>query len=201
MDFKSAYLNSEVDYEIFMNQPVSTELGENGEKLLCKLNKSLYGLKQSGRNWNLISKIFLLGKNFEQSLADNCIFTLSDENGRVIMIVWVEEALCCNFQMKDLGILKHFLGMHFSFDDSCNAAVLPWISELLSKICWKNSAWQTVTLNWFFVMSMSIRQRINLGRINLCDVNVNTIFFLRVSRTPRSKALSWDYRKTYLCHV
>ena len=75
MDFKSAYLNAEFDYEIFMNQPMDqpkgyTELGENSENLVFKLNKSLYILIQSGRNWNLMFKNCLLCRNFEQFLAD-----------------------------------------------------------------------------------------------------------------------------------
>ena len=51
MDVKTAYLNAPIDCELYMEQPEGfDERGENGEKLVCKLNKSLYGLKQSGRN-------------------------------------------------------------------------------------------------------------------------------------------------------
>ena len=53
MDFKSAYLNSNIDCEIFVQQPEGyVKTGKDGEQLVWKLNKSLYGLKQSGRNWN-----------------------------------------------------------------------------------------------------------------------------------------------------
>ena len=51
LDIKTAYLNANVDADVFMKQPEGFgEKGPNGEKLVCKLNKSLYGLKQSGRN-------------------------------------------------------------------------------------------------------------------------------------------------------
>ena len=51
MDVKTAYLNAPIDCEIFMEQLEGYEkAGKNGEKLVYKLRKSLYGLKQSGRN-------------------------------------------------------------------------------------------------------------------------------------------------------
>ena len=53
MDVKSAYLNAEIDCELYIEQPMGFEVFfKSGEKLVCRLNKSLYGLKQSGRNWN-----------------------------------------------------------------------------------------------------------------------------------------------------
>ena len=52
MDVKTAYLCADIDHLLFVEQPSGfTETTERGEKLVvCKLNKSLYGLKQSGRN-------------------------------------------------------------------------------------------------------------------------------------------------------
>jgi len=72
MDVKTAY-NAPIDCEIYMEQPEGFEKrGENGEKLVCKLNKSLYGLKQSGRNRNNMLHNYLISQNFSQSLADPC---------------------------------------------------------------------------------------------------------------------------------
>ena len=48
---KTAYLNAEIDEEIFVQQPLGFEVLKDSENLVCKLKKSLYGLKQSGRNW------------------------------------------------------------------------------------------------------------------------------------------------------
>ena len=93
-DVKIAYLNAPIDCEIFIEQPKGYEKGgENGEKLVCKLKKSLYGLKQSGRNWNLTLHNFLLKEGFEQSNVDPCVyFSLDgDDAGRcTIVIIWVE---------------------------------------------------------------------------------------------------------------
>ena len=50
MDVKAAYLHADIDCEVYVEQPEGYEkMSENGEKLVYKLKKSLYGLKQSGR--------------------------------------------------------------------------------------------------------------------------------------------------------
>ena len=56
VDVSTAYLYGDLEEEIYMEQPkgYNAKLGPNGEKLYCKLEKSLYGLKQAGRNWNLL---------------------------------------------------------------------------------------------------------------------------------------------------
>ena len=72
---KTAYLNANVDADIFMKQPEGfEEKGPNGEKLVCKLNKSLYGLKQSGRNWYYTLKAFLEEIGFVVCVHDSCLF-------------------------------------------------------------------------------------------------------------------------------
>jgi hypothetical protein len=50
MDIKTAFLNGDFEEEIYMEQPQGFTQG--GKHLVCKLHKSLYGLKQSQRAWN-----------------------------------------------------------------------------------------------------------------------------------------------------
>ena len=54
---------------------------------MLKLNKSLYGLKQSGRNWNNLIHKFLIDNNFDQSLVDNCVYTKFSNNVKIIKII------------------------------------------------------------------------------------------------------------------
>ena len=64
MDVKTAYLNAPIDCRIYIKQPDGFEqVGENGETLVWKLKKSLYGLKQSGRNRNNLIHDFLFTRN------------------------------------------------------------------------------------------------------------------------------------------
>ena len=135
LDVKTAYLNAEIDCDIFVDQPEGYEVtNSKEEKLVCKLKKSLYGLKQSGRNWNSTLHTFLLSENFKQSSADNCVYTRFNVVTKVkaIIIIWVDDmivaassrsalncvkvSLCNKFKMKDMGQLSWFLGMEFKFD-------------------------------------------------------------------------------------
>lgn len=132
MDVKAAYLHAPIDYEVYTDQQ---EGYEEGEGLVCKLEKSLYGLKQSGRNWNMVLHECLTGDSFKQNPADHCVYAKETKHGKVIMIIWVDdliiatsnEGLMLNvkgmlsekFKMKDLGVLKHFLGINFSQSDGC----------------------------------------------------------------------------------
>ncbi|CAB4027047.1 Hypothetical predicted protein [Paramuricea clavata] len=73
MDVVTAFLNGTLDEEIYMQQPEGyVEPGKEG--LVCRLKKSLYGLKQSPRCWNNVFKEFMLSLGFVQSVANPCIF-------------------------------------------------------------------------------------------------------------------------------
>ena len=151
MDFKSAYLNSSIDCEIYVQQPEGyVELNKRGEELVWKLNKSLYGLKQSGRNWNNMLHNFLVGNHFEQSLCDHCVYIKKENNSVVIILVRVDDlligsnsekslvnakrSLFQNFKMKDLGILSWFLGIEFCFEENCvKMNQSKFIKKILSK--------------------------------------------------------------------
>ena len=136
MDVKTAYLNAPIDCELYIEQSEGYERkGPNDEKLVCKLKKSLYGLKQRGRNWNCLLHGHLTQEGFVQSLADPCVYVKSTEFGQVIAIVWVDdiiiagsntdvlkkvkESLMMRFKMKDPGVLSWFLGIQFKCENDC----------------------------------------------------------------------------------
>ena len=110
MDIKTAYLNADFDEEIFMQQPEGFEnYNDQGNPLVCKLNKILYGLKQPGSNWLLTIKSFLGGLGFVRSIQDECLFIKKDKGDIEGMIcVWVgvmvilgsRQNFCKNFKNK-----------------------------------------------------------------------------------------------------
>jgi len=89
LDVKTAYLNAPVDCEIFVDKPEGFEIKSSlpGKKLVCRLNKSLYGLKQSGRNWNTLLHSFLIENGFSKSLTDTCIYSKHVDQQIVIVLV------------------------------------------------------------------------------------------------------------------
>lgn len=94
MDVKTAYLHAPIDCEMYMEQPEGFEVKlKTGEKLVCKLNKSLYGLKQSGPNWNKILHDFLTENGFVQNSVDYCAYSKQTDKERVILIIWVDDLI------------------------------------------------------------------------------------------------------------
>ena len=135
MDVKSAYLHAPIENEIYVSQPPGYEQTENNKQLVWKLNKSLYGLKQSGRNWQNVLSDFLKKIRFVQSNADACVFIKRDNNDIAMSLVWVDDIIIAansnqllfevknklsrRFKMKDLGPLTSFLGIQFNSTNNC----------------------------------------------------------------------------------
>ena len=78
MDVVTAFLNGTLQEDIYMQQPNGYVKAEN-EHLVCKLKKSLYGLKQSPRCWNTVLSDYLRSLEFEPSTADPCVYPLNPE--------------------------------------------------------------------------------------------------------------------------
>jgi len=92
MDVKIAYLNAPIDCEMYVDQPEGFEVSSSThEKLVCKLNKSLYGLKQSGRNWNCLLHTFFSDNGFTQSSVDTCVYSKHIANNVVFVLIWVDD--------------------------------------------------------------------------------------------------------------
>lgn len=97
---------------------------------VCRLRKSLYGLRQSPRNWFAKLATALRSYGFYQSHADNTLFTYRKGEDSLSILVYVDDilvagnnpSLCASFkqyldkcfQLKDLGPLKYFLGIEFA---------------------------------------------------------------------------------------
>ena len=125
MDVTTAFLNGELQDEVYMKQPEGF-IAPGQEDLVCKLKRSIYGLKQSPRCWNHVLDSHLKGMGFTQTASDPCLYVAS-EGELFIIAVYVDDiglaaksdqmmdqtkkALAKRFEMKDLGILHHFLGV------------------------------------------------------------------------------------------
>ena len=131
MDVKAAYLHGDIEEDIYVEPPEELRSPED-EGQVWKLQKSMYGLKQSGRAWNKKLNETLINDGFERSKADPCVYIKRTKRGLVIVAVYVDDLLILakdkkekailkrmlsqNFDMKDLGEAKHLLGMTISRD-------------------------------------------------------------------------------------
>lgn len=75
LDFDTAFLYADVKEDIYVSMPPGYEASStSGKELVLKLNRSLYGLKQSPRNWNHAINAVLLGFGLKRSKADPCVY-------------------------------------------------------------------------------------------------------------------------------
>jgi len=134
LDVSTAYLYGELDEEIYMEQPKGYEkYGPNGEKLYCRLRKSLYGLKQAGRNWNILLDEFMKSFGFRRSEVDPCLYIFEQGSEYLAVAIYVDDlltvtnseklrkrftdAMSKRFKITDKGDLEWFLGMHVERHD------------------------------------------------------------------------------------
>jgi len=125
MDVKGAYLNAPIDKDICVQQPQGYESTDNsGTRLKCHLKKSLYGLKQSGRNWHQTLTNFLKSKGFTVIDTDPCVYTLTTEqNEQLIVLFWVDDIILASRNTTLINNVKQELGERFKMD---NRGELRW---------------------------------------------------------------------------
>lgn len=90
MDVKGAYLNGTLKEKVYMRQP---EGYEDDTDRICELIKTLYGLKQSGREWNIEFDGKMKKFGFKRICSDPCVYTKRDGDGVAILTVWVDDLL------------------------------------------------------------------------------------------------------------
>ncbi len=122
-DIPSAFLNGNLKEDVWMEQPPGYSNGIKSD--YCHLKKTLYGLKQSPREWNEVVDNFMIKQRFVKSTADPCIYSRNEDNKRIIVGVYVDDIVTtgdgCDefrdllrqeFNMKEGGILHWYLGIH-----------------------------------------------------------------------------------------
>ena len=90
LDIKGAYLNGTLKEEIYMRQPKG--YGDSTNQV-CHLIKTLYGLKQAGREWNLEIDRKMQGKGYVRLRSDACVYIWHMDDDFVIITVWVDDML------------------------------------------------------------------------------------------------------------
>eukprot|EP00253_Pinus_taeda_P019102 PITA_19102 len=129
MDVNTAFLHGDLYEEIYMDQRHGFI---QDSSLVCRLKKSLYGLKQSPRAWYAKMDSFLLSQNFERCKSDPNVYMLRAHDSLVILVLYVDDllitsssasaiatvkrALYDRFLMTDMGPLHFFLGLEISQD-------------------------------------------------------------------------------------
>ena len=142
MDVKTAFLHGDLEEQIYMEQPEG--FSKDGQsQLVCKLRRSLYGLKQSPRQWYKRFDSYMLQIGFRRCEYDCCVYVKSLGDGSFIfLLLYVDDMLIAanhlrainelksmlskEFDMKDLGATKKILGMDIHRDRSSRKL---WLSQ------------------------------------------------------------------------
>ncbi|KAJ0565941.1 putative RNA-directed DNA polymerase [Helianthus annuus] len=131
MDVNNAFLYGMLSEDVYMVQPQGYSSNDNK---VCKLVKSLYGLKQAPRQWNEKLTSVLTSMGFVQSMCDYSLFILSKSDVFVVLLVYVDDIVITgnnkaaiervknslreNFHIKDLGLLRYFLGIEVLYSEN-----------------------------------------------------------------------------------
>ena len=115
MDVVTAFLNGKLEEEIYMEQP-DGYIQPGKEHLVCKLQKSLYGLKQSPRCWNTAFREFMTLLQFKQSTADPCIYVKVTDTIAVVA-VYVDDLIVMTKTAEEMQQIKESLALHFEMKD------------------------------------------------------------------------------------
>ena len=99
-----------------MEQPEGVVLPGN-EKKVCKLTKSLYGLKKAPKQWHKKFDSVILEYGFQHNIADKCIYSKFKKNYGTIICLYVDDMLIIGTNMDGVQDTKKYLSSQFKMKD------------------------------------------------------------------------------------
>lgn len=165
LDVKTAFLNGELEEDIYMCQPPGYEQG--GPRMACRLHRALYGLRQASRAWHTRLKSELETLGFRASNADPGLYTMQGEDGHAtFMLVYVDDVLIASrqlrsveqvksklmgaFDARDMGDASYFLGMDICRDRGARVLTLhqrQYTKDVLERFGMEDGKLRSVPLN------------------------------------------------------
>ena len=156
MDVRTVFLNGELEEEVYMIQPEGfTSIDESK---VCKLRRSIYGLKQASRSWNMRFDKCIKSYGFVRNGEEPCIYKWVNVSVVVFLVLYVDDILLIGndvaalqgikvwlssqFSMKDLGEASYILGMKIYRDRSRRLLGLSqstYIDTILKRFSMENS--------------------------------------------------------------
>ncbi|KAL0335243.1 UNVERIFIED_CONTAM: Retrovirus-related Pol polyprotein from transposon RE1 [Sesamum radiatum] len=117
MDIKNAFLYGDLNETVYMEQPPGYVAQGEKQRMVCKLKKAIYGLKQSSRAWfDKFSRI--IGEfGFSRCQADHSVFVQTTTSGMVVLAVYVDDILITGSDLVGIEEAKTYLQKHFVTKD------------------------------------------------------------------------------------
>ena len=121
MDVKTTFLNGDIDEMIYMVQ-IENFVSYDPKNMVCKLKKSIYGLKQASRQWYFKFHQVIISFDFEMNLVNDCIYHKFYRSKYIFLVLYVDDILLTS---RDIGLLhdtKRFLAKNFEMKDLSDAS-------------------------------------------------------------------------------
>lgn len=206
LDVKTAFLHGELDESIYMSQPLGFK-DRNLPEHVCLLKKSLYGLKQSPRQWYKRFDTFILGIGFTRSMFDSCFYFACINDMPIYLLLYVDDMLLISksiaqinelkvrlsaeFDMKDLGRAKKILGMLIDRNRSYNSLKLhqlPYLQKLTTKYGMADSKGVSMPLANHFILSKAQCPKTESDLLKMENVPysnvIGSIMYVMISTRP-----------------
>ncbi|KAL0368250.1 UNVERIFIED_CONTAM: Retrovirus-related Pol polyprotein from transposon RE2 [Sesamum calycinum] len=174
MDIKNAFLYGDLNETVYMEQPSGYVAQGEKQRMVCKLKKAIYGLKQSPRAWfDKFSRI--IGEfGFSRCQADHSVFVQTTTSGMVVLAVYVDDILITgsdtvgieevktylqkHFITKDLGRPRYFLGIEIAHSSMESL----YLRENILVTSFKKQAYSALnqwTLLWILILIFGMTTR------------------------------------------
>ncbi|RVW13324.1 Retrovirus-related Pol polyprotein from transposon RE1 [Vitis vinifera] len=116
MDVNNTFLHGDLHEEIYMSPPLGLRR-QGEENLVCRLHKSLYGLKQASRQWFAKFSEAIQSAGYAQSRADYFFFTIKQGKSFTALLIYVDDILITGNDPVSIATTKKFLHSHFHLKD------------------------------------------------------------------------------------
>src|SRR5215216_853765 len=120
MDVKTAFLNGDIEEEVYMVQPKGFVDPKDADKV-CKLQRSIYGLKQASRSWNQRFDKVIKNFGFIQTYGEACIYKKVSGSSVAFPVLYVDDILLIGNVIEFLDSIKGYLNKNFSMKDLSKA--------------------------------------------------------------------------------
>ncbi|CAM8927036.1 unnamed protein product [Rhodiola kirilowii] len=207
MDVKTAFLNGDLEETIYMKQPkgfVDRKFPDH----VCHLNKSIYGLKQSPRQWNRKFDACMTDLGFSKSKYDSCLY-LKNMNAKypAFVLLYVDDMLIISdsrlvinsiksdikkhFDMKDMGEAQRILGVKITRDRNKRVMYLSqtdYLDKVLDKFQLKNAKPSLVPLGGHLELTkhdcpVSDEDKLKMSKVPY-DVAVGSVMYAMLCTRP-----------------
>ncbi|KZV18416.1 hypothetical protein F511_19192 [Dorcoceras hygrometricum] len=105
MDVKTAVLNGDIDETIYMRQPEGFVSGDP-DNMVCKLKKSIYGLKQASRQWYFKFHQVIISFGFEMNMVDDCVYHKFSGSKHIFLVLYVDDILLASNDIENCYIFE-----------------------------------------------------------------------------------------------